>query len=94
VSPKMFSLFNVHRWGTGPGRVFPAQVGVVPTLYHGYFSEAAIQSCVQNLRAMGSVADPQCKNPEGIVIYHTAAKTLFKVTLEKDESPKGPQEEA
>jgi hypothetical protein len=27
--------------------------------------------------------------PEGIVVYHTASRSLFKVTLEKDESPKG-----
>jgi hypothetical protein len=27
--------------------------------------------------------------PEGIVVYHHAAKQLFKKTLEKDESPKG-----
>jgi hypothetical protein len=26
--------------------------------------------------------------PEGVVIYHTASKQLFKVTLEKDEESK------
>lgn len=27
--------------------------------------------------------------PEGIVIFHTAARQMFKVTIENDESPKG-----
>ena len=28
-------------------------------------------------------------NPEGIIVYHAAARSLFKVTVEKDEEPKG-----
>jgi hypothetical protein len=27
--------------------------------------------------------------PEGIVIWHDAARQMFKVTLEKDSEPKG-----
>ena len=27
--------------------------------------------------------------PEGIIIYHTAANSMFKITLENDEQPKG-----
>jgi hypothetical protein len=27
--------------------------------------------------------------PEGIVVYHKAGGYLFKVTIEKDEQPKG-----
>lgn len=38
---------------------------------------------------MGSYAAPGFKNPEGIVIYHTAAKTLFKKTIVGNEKPKG-----
>ena len=29
------------------------------------------------------------KNPEGIVLFHTASKSYFKTTLEKDEEYKG-----
>lgn len=42
-----------------------------------------------DLRATGSLAAPGFKNPEGIVIFHTASGTLSKVTLEKDDEPKG-----
>lgn len=32
--------------------------------------------------------------PEGIVVLHFASGTLFKVTLENDEKPKGSKEAA
>jgi hypothetical protein len=32
-------------------------------------------------------------NPEGIIIYHQAAKRYFKKTLIGDEKPKGSREE-
>lgn len=31
--------------------------------------------------------------PEGVIVFHHATKTLFKKTLEKDEKPKGSNEE-
>ena len=37
---------------------------------------------------MGSSAAPGFKQPEGIIIYHTAGNLLFKVTLVGDEKPK------
>ncbi len=30
--------------------------------------------------------------PEGIIVFHTAAQAMFKATLEKDEEPKGKAE--
>jgi hypothetical protein len=47
-----------------------------------------IDEALQNLRRCGSVAAPGFMDPEGIVIYHTAANFCFKVTLANDESPK------
>jgi hypothetical protein len=41
------------------------------------------------LRLDGSYAAPGYMKPEGIVVYHTAAKQMFKVTIENDEQPKG-----
>jgi hypothetical protein len=61
---------------------------VVPVLYRGRFSQEAIEAVLNNLRHYGSQAAPGFMKPEGIVIYHTAANQMFKVTLEKDESPK------
>jgi len=97
---KRFSLFNTRRWalhGTEPkvigplGRtqdLLPACCSLVPVLYDGPFSEAAIKSCLDQLREQGSVAAPGFDDPEGIIVFHEAANLGFKVTLKGDESPK------
>lgn len=70
----------------GPG---PACCGVVPILYCGPFNPLKIVQIVDMLRYEGSVAAPGFPDPEGIVVFHTAAQQCFKVTLDHDESPKG-----
>lgn len=85
LAEKRFSLFNVHRWTDD---VRPAICGVVPTIYKGPFSQAAIKDALDRLAAYGSLAAPGFAKPEGVVVFHTASQTLFKVTLEKDEEPK------
>jgi hypothetical protein len=87
LTEKRFSLFNVHRWAADATR--PACCHVVPTLYRGMFLEPAIDAALANLVEFGSVAAPEFMKPEGVIIYHTAAKTLFKKTIEKDEEWKG-----
>lgn len=86
LTEKRFSLFNVSRWGAAEGRPFCC--GAVPTLYVGDFDTDAINAQLSRLRLEGSIAAPGFMNPEGIVIYHTAARALFKKTLHKDEVPK------
>lgn len=86
LAEKRFSLFNVHRWRQTPP---PACCTVVPVLFEGLFSDLAISDTLQTLITKGSQAAPGFMKPEGVVIYHTAAKTLFKVAIEKDEEPKG-----
>lgn len=86
LSEKRFALFNVHRWEGNPD--LPSCCEVVPVLYRGNFDTRLIEDCLGTLRSHGSVAVPGWMKPEGIVIYHTAANQLFKVTLENDESPK------
>lgn len=87
LKEKKFSLFNVHRWGDPETR--PSVVSCVPVLYSGPFEFERIAEALEDLRAGGSHAAPGFMNPEGIVIYHTASKTLFKKTLENDDAPKG-----
>jgi hypothetical protein len=82
---KRFSLFNTGRWDD---LTKPSCCHVVPQLYVGNFSESAILGCLDGLRKNGSVASTGFMKPEGIIIYHTAARQSFKVTLEKDEMPK------
>jgi hypothetical protein len=82
---RRFSLFNVSRWQAER----PACCHVVPTLYVGKMSEAAIHYVLYGLKDTGSLAAPGFMKPEGIVIYHTHSNTLFKKTFEKDEAGKG-----
>ncbi len=83
---KHFSLFNVARWSDDDLR--PACCRVVPTLYRGPFDTNAINDVIERLRTDGSVAAPGFMRPEGVIVYHTASATMFKVTLENDASPK------
>jgi hypothetical protein len=81
---KRLSLFNTHRWGEER----PACCNVVPILYEGPMSEAAIHDSLARLRKHGSYAQDAFMNPEGIVVFHKAANALFKILLENDEIPK------
>lgn len=83
---KRFSLFNVARWTP---ETTPACCHVVPVLARGLLHTSLLGGVLDELRAGGSAAAPGFMKPEGIVILHTAAQQLFKVTLEKDEEPKG-----
>lgn len=87
LQEKRFSLFNVHRWADSAVR--PACCSVVPELWRGDLKSFDQGYILETLRLNGSVAAPGFMRPEGVVIYHTAAQQLFKVTLEKDEAPKG-----
>ena len=82
-----FSLFNTHVWSDTAVR--PACCHVVPVLYKGLFDQIIIQDCLNNLREQGSMAAIGFMKPEGIVIYHEAARVYFKKTIEGDEKPKG-----
>ena len=85
---RRFALFNVHRWADPNWR--PACCGFVAVLQRRSIPCMDIGgSALSWLRTHGSAIVPGFMNPEGIVIYHTAAKQLFKVTLENDEKPKG-----
>lgn len=66
----------------------PLCCNLVPVLYAGVFDTGVIQQVGHILKFDGSRVAPGFMNPEGIVIYHTAGKCLFKVTLEGDQ-PKG-----
>ena len=87
---------------TGPGGVqgfdtngsvvqqrLPPCCSLVPVLYRGVFSEAAIDGCVEMLRQLGSVASPGFMYPEGVIVYHVAGDHLYKRTLERDDELKG-----
>ena len=83
---KRFSLFNTGRWTEENVQMVSGlgSLSVVPVLWVGTFSEPAIVDVANYLEANGSAAAPGFMNPEGIVIYHQAARQLFKYTLDGD----------
>lgn len=86
---KVFSLFNTHRWGSKAQLFRTENLRLVPVLYAGPFDQDAINRVLEDLNAFGSYARAFHPKPEGIIIYHTAAKQVFKVLCENDEIPKG-----
>lgn len=94
LKEKRFSLFNVARWGDDAvrspgGYTRPACCHVVPVLYTGLFHSHDVGDAMMLLGSKGSVAAPGFMKPEGVIIWHEAARIGFKVTLEKDSEPKG-----
>ena len=87
---KRFSLFNTFLWSDPAVR--PACCDVVPVLYEGMFDQRAIEDAIATLQIEGSKAAPGFMQPEGIIIYHQAAKLYLKKTLVNDEKPKGSKE--
>ena len=89
IQHRRFSLFNVSRW-SHPNSIksFPECCDIVPLLYSGPFSTEATDSALRYLEVAGSRAAPGFMNPEGIVVWHTAANVGFKQTLKDDGMPK------
>ena len=98
---KRFSLFNVKRWYEPcslvhsdidecllPKRFKTPSLSVVPVLYRGPFVMSRIQATLVDLDLHGSSAAHGFYRPEGVIVYHSAANELFKVTLVDDEKPK------
>jgi len=86
IEEKRFSLFNIVRWAADAPCEFalPSCVHLVPKLYEGTMSDEAVEAALHRLRTEGSVASPGFMNPEGIVVFHTASRSLYKVTLSDD----------
>ncbi len=91
MTERRFALFNVARWGENGSDVRPSCCEVVPTLFEGPFTTQAVEWCIRLLEDTGSLAtgaDDEAK-AEGVVVYHVAARALFKRTILGDEKPKG-----
>lgn len=87
LSKKMFFLFNTARFGPQgqeiPASLFQAGLTVVPVLYEGPNEDTAITACMSALRSRGSCLNKA--EPEGIIVYHTASRSVAKVTFDHDE---------
>jgi hypothetical protein len=83
---RFFSLFNTGRWSGHSER--PTCCGVVPILYEGLFSTAEVDACLERLVSYGSLAAPGYMRPEGVIVFHAAANSCFKKTVDKDDVSK------
>jgi hypothetical protein len=76
---RRFSLFNVGRYGPLDLSAVPG-LKTVPLLYQGLFDTDVAMSYYDYLMDTGSFARPGYHDPEGIIVYHTASKQVYKVT--------------
>lgn len=81
LEDKRFALFNVARWGSHNPNT-PACCEVVPLM-----PDSDPDDAMANLHHFGSAVggpDHVFMDPEGIVVYHTASRTLYKQTFDQD----------
>lgn len=74
---KHFSLFDTKRWHNDNPP--PACCRVVPVLGCCFWDGVA--DLVEQLREGGSIAMPGYRNPEGVVVFHFASRSSFKVII-------------
>jgi RNA ligase len=83
---KRFSLFNVSRYSKRP--LYTPGLATVPVLQQWTFDTDVVRDTLDELVRNGSQAAPGYMRPEGMVVFHTAAGQVFKVTVDNDASPK------
>ena len=89
LKEKRFSLFNTNRWAyNDPRHEGVPGLGTVPVIATGLFDTGRINSIVE-FELEESYAAPGFNNPEGVVVWHDAARQSFKVLKENDDTPKG-----
>lgn len=89
LKEKRFSLFNTNRWEyNDPRHEGVPGLGTVPVIATGLFDTETINSIVE-FELVESYAAPGFNNPEGVVVWHEAARQSFKVLKENDDIPKG-----
>lgn len=90
VDSKRLMLFNTERWEhlRDDPTVQELGIEVATILYRGPFNTDRINTVVDALRESGSVHVPGGK-AEGVIVFHTAANSMFKVLCDNDEGHKG-----
>lgn len=82
LTEKRFSLFNTAKWASASFET--PQLRTVPVLYQGVFSPYDQDAASIGLYTWGSVAAPGFMNPEGICIFHSQSRRVYKYTLDGD----------
>lgn len=93
---KRFSLFNTKRYSGLPLPLSPEHAAlvaafskvpalrVVPVLHEGQMDQWVIEDCMNELFEQGSKAAPGFNNPEGVCIFHTQSRQVYKYTFDGD----------
>lgn len=85
LKEKRFALFNTHRWAEVEEEFSIPGLDVVPILRLVYdFSIPSVFDAIEWLKEQGSSIAPGFMKPEGVVIFHHASGSLFKVPFDKD----------
>jgi hypothetical protein len=89
---RRFMLFNTERWT--PESVAEAGLDAIgveaaTVLYRGVFDQGAINTQVNLLRSGGSIHRSYDGKAEGVCVFHTQSRQVYKVMCENDEIPKG-----
>jgi hypothetical protein len=93
LDTKKFSLFNPWRYSEDGDRLFTVkEMGTVPTLYTGDANTENIYNALRYLEEHGSVAAPEWRTPEGIIISYKLAQTRYKLLINDDGIPKSLKE--
>ncbi|ROR95537.1 RNA ligase [Salana multivorans] len=88
---RRFSLFNTARYESKLNEHNPlrGELFTVPILEVGTFGDGLVNGALTSLTLSGSSAAPGFDRPEGVVVFHAASRSTFKVLLENDAQPKG-----
>lgn len=86
LQEKRFSLFNVQRWSRDSTNL-PSCCHVVPQIVP-WGDMTCVETALEILRTQGSLAAAGWHRPEGVIVYHSAGRQYYKVTLENDDTPK------
>lgn len=86
LKERRFSLFNRSRWCDDLVR--PSCCHVIPVIREGIFDTNLVLEALRDLEKNGSYASPGFMNPEGVVVFHTAANMMFKKTIKNDDKRK------
>lgn len=84
LTTKRFALFNTARWG----EVRPACCDVTPVIWSGVFDTRYISEAAAGLFAQGSLIVPGFMQPEGVVVFHSKSRQLYKYTFDKNDGHK------
>jgi hypothetical protein len=79
---KVFSLFNTAKWADASFETL--DLTTVPILYQGVFSAYAFDGAVHDLERNGSVAAPGFTKPEGVCMFHSQSRKVYKWTFDGD----------